>query len=261
MTAVEINDVHVSFGSVEVLSGISLQVEAGEWLSIIGPNGAGKSTLLRAIAGAVDISGSVLIGGSSTADLKPKERALRVSWVPQSPVIPAGMAVFDYVLLGRTPHLGLFAHESSRDIEIVEQVIADLDLESLAGRSVDTLSGGEQQRAAIARAVAQQAPLMLLDEPTSALDLGHQQEVLDVLDRLRTEHGQTMISTMHDLTLAGQCATRLVLVDRGTIVASGSAVDVLTEANIAAHYRARVQVLHRDGAVVVVPSAGNVPAL
>lgn len=256
MSAVELDQVRVSFGDVEVLRGITLAVDVGDWLSVIGPNGAGKSTLLRAIAGAVHSTGRVLIDGTNAAALTPKERALRVSWVPQTPVIPAGMRVFDYVLLGRTPHLGMFGTESALDVDIVEQVIVDLDLESLAGRSLDTLSGGEQQRTTIARAVAQQAPLMLLDEPTSALDLGHQQEVLDLLERLRVDHNQTMISTMHDLTLAGQCATELVLVDNGQVAVAGSAAEVITPGHIAAHYGARVQVLHRHDAVIVVPVTG-----
>ncbi|MFT7475717.1 MAG: iron complex transport system ATP-binding protein, partial [Verrucomicrobiales bacterium] len=172
---------------------------------------------------------------------------------PQTPTIPIGMAVLDYVLLGRTPHLHSLASPSQADVQLAHDVIHDLDLADLVTRSVETLSGGERQRVVIGRALAQEAPIILLDEPTTALDLGHQQDVLRLLDRLRRTHRRTIISTMHDLTMAGQHADRLILLAGGSIVAEGSPIEVLTAANIATHYRASVDVTHRDGAVLVVP--------
>ena len=250
--AIEATGLSVSIKGTTLLHPTDVRVDAGEWVSIIGPNGAGKSTLLCALVGAVPADGTVRIDGVDTSTLKRTERARQVAWVPQVPVIPPGFRVFDYVLLGRTPHRHPLAAERPTDVEIVNDVLADLDLAEFADRQIDSLSGGERQRAIIARALAQQASILLLDEPTTALDLGHQQEVLLLLDRLRNR-GHTIVSTMHDLTLAGQFADRLVLLADGTIAASGPAEQVLTEQHLADHYRADVQVTHENGFVVVVP--------
>lgn len=250
---IEAADLGVTVKQATLLEKLSFTLMGGSWLSIIGPNGAGKSTLLRALAGAIDMHGTVDVLGRHLHDIPRRERARLVSWVPQTPTIPAGMHVLDYVLLGRTPHLGTFATPTKKDVAAVREILDDLDLTDLAGRTVDTLSGGERQRAVIGRALAQEAPIMLLDEPTSALDLGHQQDVLRLLDRLRVEAGRTIISTMHDLTLAGQFADRLLLLADGRIAAEGSAAEVLTEENISTHYRADVHVTQRGDAVLVVP--------
>jgi iron complex transport system ATP-binding protein len=163
------------------------------------------------------------------------------------------MDVIDYVLLGRTPHIPLFGTEKPGDVSAATAVLAQLDLDGLAGRALETLSGGELQRVMLARALAQAAPVLLLDEPTTALDVGHQQEVLDLVDDLRRSRGLTVVSTMHDLTLAGQYADRLVMLAGGRVVATGDAVDVLTEANVACYYGARVRVLHEPDGIVVLP--------
>lgn len=252
-TAVSVRNASVQIKMATLLDGVSIDIASGEWLSIIGPNGAGKSTLLRTIAGVQQCSGAVEIDGQPIASLSPRERAALVSWVPQTPTIPAGMNVLDYVLLGRTPHLNPLSSPGDSDIALAKDVIEDLDLTSLAGRLVDTLSGGERQRVVIGRALVQEAPVILLDEPTSALDLGHQQEVLQLLDRLRSTSGRTIISTMHDLSLAGQFADRLVMIADGKVVASGTGPEVLTAEHIETHYRAAVTITNVDGAVLVVP--------
>ena len=254
--AIATKDLSVTVGKTTLLEPVSLSVETGTWLSIIGPNGAGKSTLLRSIIGATQSTGSVHINGSDRATMKRTERARQLAWVPQSPTIPTGFTVLDYVLLGRTPHRGPLAAERPEDLAIVDRVLNDLDLVSLAERTVTSLSGGERQRVVIARALAQEAPIVLLDEPTTALDLGHQQEVLHLLDQLRSG-GRTIITTMHDLTLAGQFADRLILLAGARIVADGDAVTVLTEENLATHYQADVTVMHQDGAVIVLPRIAN----
>lgn len=248
----EARQVSVTIDDVPLLQPIDLRVEPGEWLAVIGPNGAGKSTLLRALAGVNKAAGKILVGDDQLSSLSRSRRAQLLAWVPQAPVIPAGMQVLDYVLLGRTPHRHPLASEQPQDLAIVHDVLADLDLTRLAGRDVSTLSGGERQRAIIGRALAQEAPVLLLDEPTSALDLGHQQEVVMLLDRLRSE-GHTIISTMHDLTLAGQSADRLILLACGEVMAHGTAREVLTEENLGEYYGAEVSVSHVEGSVVVVP--------
>jgi iron complex transport system ATP-binding protein len=250
---IEARGVEVSLGGRPVLQGVDLSLARGEWLSIVGPNGAGKSTLLRFLTGAATGTGDLRLDGRPWGDLSRRERALLVALVPQAPVIPAGVRVVDYVLLGRTPHIRPLGAEGPADLAAVHDALSHLDLLDLADREVTTLSGGERQRVLIARALAQGASLVLLDEPTTALDVGHQQQVLELVDDLRQRHDLTVLTTMHDLTLAGQYADRLLLLDAGRIVAEGPADQVLTADNIARHYGASVRVLHEAGRVVVLP--------
>jgi iron complex transport system ATP-binding protein len=248
-----VKHLEVKLGGVEILHGIDLTVRAGEWVTVIGPNGAGKSTLLRAIGGAHPYTGMVTIDGTLTSELPRRRRAQLVATVAQQPVVPPGMLVLDYVLLGRTPYIPLLGRESAADVAIVEQTLRQLDLVRFARRPLETLSGGEQQRVFLARVLAQGAPLLLLDEPTSALDIGHQQEVLDLVDTLRREHGLTVLATMHDLSIAGEYADRMVLLADGAVVAAGPPADVLTEDILARHYRARVRVIAGEFGPIVVP--------
>ena len=254
MAPIELRAVAVSYDGAVALDGVTVTVAPGEWVCIIGPNGAGKTTVLRAIAGGVHAGGAVSIDGTPVASLGHRRRAQLVASVPQLPVLPDGLPVLDYVLMGRTPHLSLFAMETERDVQIALGVLERLDLAGFAERSLASLSGGEVQRAVIARALAQQAPILLLDEPTTGLDVGHQQAVLELVDRLRSEDGLTVVMTMHDLTLAGQYADRLILLDEGRIVAEGTADEVLREDLIARHYNARVRIERTPhGAVMVIP--------
>jgi iron complex transport system ATP-binding protein len=254
MIALAVRELSVELGGARVLDGVSGSVEAGEWVTVIGPNGAGKSTLLRAVAGLVPRLGDVAVGGDDGSALPRRELARRIALVPQTPSLPQWMSVAEYVLLGRTPHLGYLARESPRDLEIADAAVVRLDLVELAGRRLGTLSGGERQRAVLARALAQQAPILLLDEPTNALDVGRGQQALELVDQLRREAGLTVLAAMHDLTLAGQYADRLLLLDRGRIVAAGGVTEVLTDELISRHYDASVRVLRdEDGQVVVVP--------
>jgi iron complex transport system ATP-binding protein len=254
--AIVVDGVDVRLGGVEIVRGASITVGRSEWVAIVGPNGAGKSTLLRAIAGLVAASGRIELLGRPVGAMNRRERARTVAVVPQDPVIPPGMTVAEYVLLGRTPHLAALAREGRHDLSITQEAMTELDLLPFAGRVLATLSGGERQRAHMARAVAQQAPVLLLDEPTSALDVGHQQDVMDLVDELRLRLGLTVISTMHDLTLAAQYADRLVLLDRGAVVIAGSADEVLTEDHLARFYGARVRIVREGGTLVVVPVRG-----
>jgi iron complex transport system ATP-binding protein len=245
--------VTVSLGNRTILAGIDLQVERGQWLGVVGPNGAGKSTLLRYLAGLVPAVGTLHIAGRPAASLRRRERARLLALVPQTPVVPEGIRVVDYVLLGRTPYLRPLGTERHYDLAAVHDALAHLDLLGFANRVVSTLSGGERQRVLIARALAQGSPIVLLDEPTTALDVGHQQQVLELIEDLRHEHDLTVITTMHDLTLAGQYADRLVLLDSGSIVVDGPATTVLTEANLARYYGARVRIIHDGERPAVLP--------
>ena len=183
--------------------------------------------------------------------------------MPQNPQTPPELTVAEYVLLGRTPHIGYLATETRADRLAAERAIARLALRPFAERTLGSLSGGELQRAVLARALAQEAPILLLDEPTSALDLGRQQQALELVDALRRDDELTVIAAMHDLSLAGQYADRLLLLDRGQLVAEGPAGEVLSEERIATYYSASVEVLHRNGSVFVLPQrrGGPVSAL
>jgi iron complex transport system ATP-binding protein len=254
-TAVELERVSIRRGGVEVVHDLSLRIERGSWLALIGPNGAGKSSALLAIAGLLRTSGRVLVLGEDVARLDRRELARRVALVPQSPVVPPLATVTDYILLGRTPHTGVLGREGAADHAVVAEVLERLDLVDLAARSLTTLSGGERQRAVLARALAQGAQLLLLDEPTSALDIGHQQDVLELVATQRDTGGLTVISAMHDLTMAGQYADSMLLLSSGRAVAGGTPAEVLREDTIAEHYNARVRLVD-DGAgnIAVVPS-------
>lgn len=243
----------VRLGATLVLDQVGVQVDRGEWLSIVGPNGAGKTTLLRFIAGLAEGAGDLRLNGSPVGRMSLRERALLVALVPQSPTIPDGIAVADYVLLGRTPHIRTLGMEAPADRAAVHAALDNLDLLQFSDRAVSSLSGGERQRVLIARALAQGSPIVLLDEPTTALDVGHQQQVLELIDRMRRDHGLTVVSTMHDLTLAGQYAGRLLLLDAGKVVIEGSASEVLTEENLARYYGAKVRIIHEGGYPVVLP--------
>ncbi|MDH5504581.1 MAG: ABC transporter ATP-binding protein [Acidimicrobiia bacterium] len=237
-----------------VYSDVSMTVMAGEWVVIIGPNGAGKSTLLRSIAGLTDMPGSVSIDGRSINEISARKRAQKVAFVPQTPLLPPGMTVTDYILLGRTPYLSLLGTETKNDLRIASEMLGLLAVGDLARRDISTLSGGEAQRVVLARALAQEPQILLLDEPTSALDLGRQQETMQVIDDLRLDRNLTVVTTMHDLTLAGQFADRLLLLNGGGILAEGTPDEVLTSETISKHYGANVRVIRdSDGGVIVVP--------
>jgi iron complex transport system ATP-binding protein len=223
-------------------------------VTVIGPNGAGKSTLLRAIAGLITRKGAVEIRGDESAALGRSELARRVALVPQLPELPPSMTVAEYELLGRTPHLGYFGRESGQDLEIADAALVRLDLVEFAARRLGTLSGGERQRAVLARALAQEPSVLLLDEPTSALDIGRQQQALELVAELREQQGLTVLSAMHELTLAAQYADRLLLLSGGRLVAAGAPDAIATEELISLHYRADVRVvLDDDGWPAVIP--------
>ena len=260
MTSLAFDNVRVAYNNRTAVAQFSDTVKPGEWLCVIGPNGAGKSSLLRAIAGVTPHDGRILVDGSPLSARSSRRRAQLIAYVPQSPVLPSGMTGVEYVLLGRNPFVTHFGRESLHDYSMVSDVIDRLDLGDLAQRNVDTLSGGERQRLVIARAIAQEAPVLLLDEPTSALDIGHQQQALELVDRLRREHGLTVVSAMHDLTLAGIYSDRLVLMHAGHCVASGTAEEVLRPETLGEFYGVSVRV-HReaDGTIIVVPNRDRQP--
>ena len=250
---VEVVGLSANYGRTRVLESIRLTVEPRRCLAGIGPNGSGKSTLLRSVLGLHPHQGQVRIDGVPTTGMPRRERARCLAYAPQTPVLPEGVTTRDYVTLGRTPHRPLLAAPRGVDRQVVADVMDRLELGRLAERPLATLSGGEQQRAVLARSLAQQPRVLLLDEPTAALDLGHAQQVLDLVDRLRRQDGLTVVSTLHDLTLAGQYADRLALLSEGRVVAEGSPAEVLTAQALRTHYGARAEVVHGPSGLAVLP--------
>ena len=249
---IELRDVSVRFGAVDAVRNVSFTVQSGEWIALIGPNGAGKTSMLRAMCRLVAFRGEIALDGRSVRRLSRRELARVIAFVPQTPVTPHELTVAEYVLLGRTPYLSYLGDESRTDRLAAQRALDRLELRAFANRALGSLSGGELQRAVLARALAQEAPILMLDEPTTALDLGRQQQALELVDSLRGE-GLTVVSTMHDLTLAGQYADRLVLLDRGAVVAEGLPEDVLSVENVESYYDASVRVVREDGRVFVLP--------
>ncbi len=244
----------VRYGEAVALDGIAGLAADGEWLGVIGPNGAGKTSLLNAIARLLPYSGSITICGRPAAGLSRRQLARLIAYVPQRPLLPPDMTVSDYVLLGRTAHIGYLSAETAADRRVCAAAIDRLDLSAMAGRMLRAMSGGELQRVVLARALAQEAPVLLLDEPTSALDLGRRMDALEMIDEVRRERSLTVLSAIHDLTLAGQFADRLLLLAAGQIAATGPASEVLRDAVLAEHFGAGVQVLTTDAGDIAVIS-------
>ncbi|MCW4006375.1 MAG: ABC transporter ATP-binding protein [Candidatus Bathyarchaeota archaeon] len=226
-----INKLSFSYASVPILKDLELFVEPGEVLSIVGPNGSGKSTLLKCINRILKPKeNSVLIDGEDCSKIKLKELSKLMGYVPQSSTSTFPFTVFDVVLMGRRPYVNWSL--SDRDTEIVAEMLDYLGIGELAMRHFNELSGGEQQKVIIARALAQQPKVMLLDEPTSSLDVRHQLEILCILRSLTQQGDRSVIVTMHDLNLACRFSDRMVMIKHGKIFACGTPQEVINEPNI-----------------------------
>ncbi len=251
-TGISWQDVTVELGGTTVVDDVTLDVPTGSWLSLIGPNGAGKTTLVRTLSGTVPHAGTISFHDDDVSHLSLRDRARTLAVVPQHPVLPPGVPVFDYVLLGRAPHQGLRCSPSMHDRRRTFAVLQRLGLDDFAGRRVDTLSGGERQRVVLARALVQDTPLLVLDEPTAALDVGHQLEVLELIADLRTERELTIVTTVHDLSVAGQFADDVAVLAGGRLVAAGAPSHVLTPEVIGTHWGVEATCdVDDDGAVTV----------
>jgi iron complex transport system ATP-binding protein len=232
-----------SAGAPEAVAGASLGVERCEVVGVIGPNAAGKSTLARLCCGLLaPQQGSVSLQGEPMASLSRRERARRVAFLPQHPPHDLSFTAGEVALMGRAPHLGLWALEGPRDLERAHAALQELDALDLADRPVAQLSGGERQRVFLARAFAQEAALLILDEPTAALDLSHQVTLVNALRRRAREGGGALL-VLHDLALAGAACDRLALMDRGRVVAQGPPGEVLRPEVLAPVYGTEVEVM------------------
>ena len=265
--AVEIRDLSFSYGpGAHRLDRVSLQLHAGQLCVLLGPNGAGKTTLLRCLLGLlVPSGGTVRHTGTPIADLGARELARAVAYVPQSCEVAFPFSTLDIVLMGRTPHLRMTAMPSVADRRAALEALGELGIAGLADRSFSALSGGERQLALIARALVQQAPVLVLDEPTAALDYGNAIRLLDTVDGLAAD-GRAVVMTTHQPEHALTHAGRAVLMRAGTVVADGPPQQVITSASLTALYDTPIQVaeIPRPGAAegvlrTCLPAGGDGP--
>ncbi|SFO33867.1 iron complex transport system ATP-binding protein [Geodermatophilus obscurus] len=244
-------DLRLAYDDRVVVDGLDLALTDGSFTAIVGPNGCGKSTLLRALGRLLrPAAGRVLLDGRSIARTPTRDVARVLGLLPQTPVAPAGLTVADLVARGRHPHQSWLRQWSREDEAVVAEALTWTDMADLGDRPVDELSGGQRQRAWISMALAQETDLILLDEPTTYLDLSHQIDVLELVARLHTERGRTVVVVLHDLNLAARYAQRLVAMRDGALVASGTPHEVLTEQLLA-------DVFDLEARVVPDPVAGT----
>lgn len=240
----EINQLSVAYGSKLILDSISLTARAGQVLAVIGPNGAGKSTLIKASSGVLPAkSGRICVAGKDIARLTASKRARMIAVVPQARSLPPAYSVYQAVLLGRTPHIDWLGHPKLHDHQ---QVIRALELThtlDLSKRRIGELSGGEQQRVLLARAIAQQTPVLLLDEPTTHLDLKHQASFLNLIRELAVEQKLAVMLVIHDLNLGSLYSDRVALIMDGQVQAIGAPKEVLNEANLQKVYQIPVHII------------------
>jgi len=255
----KIQNLSVSYGSRQILHDISLDVQSGEVLALIGPNGAGKSTLIRAASGVIPYTGHVRTNGDDSASLTSMQRAKYIATVPQAVSMPPAYTVWETVLLGRTPYLGFLGQPSKKDEEIARQSLQRVSALPFVDRRVGELSGGEQQRILLARALCQSTPILLLDEPTAHLDLQYQVGLLELVSELAHKDKLAVLVALHDLNLAAHYADRIALMVAGNIKALGTPKEVLLPELITEAYCLPVQVVKHPflDIPLVLPEAGR----
>src|SRR5215211_2347857 len=239
----KIQHLSVSYGSRPILHDLSFEVQSGEVLALIGPNGAGKSTLIRAASGVLPYTGHISTNGDDFASLSTLQRARYIATVPQAASMPPAYTVWETVLFGRTPYLGFLGQPSQKDEELARQSLARVSALPFADRRVGELSGGEQQRILLARALCQATPILLLDEPTAHLDLQYQVGLLELVHELAHTDNLAVLVALHDLNLATHYADRIVLMVAGEIKAEGKPEQVLRPELIEQAYCMPVQVV------------------
>jgi len=252
MVELKIKNVAFNYASVHVLKNICIELAESEMLGVVGPNGAGKSTLIRCIDRILKPQhGTILLDGQNINDMHQMELARKIGYIPQTTAQVFPATVFDTVLMGRRPHLGW--RSSEKDTEKVLEMLQMLNIEEFAMRDINELSGGQQQKVFIARALTQEPDVLLLDEPTSNLDIRHQLEVMNIIKNIVRDKGISAIMAIHDLNLASRYADRIVMMNSGTIFSAGNPVSALTPENIEYVYGVEVKVSNHDGHPYIVP--------
>lgn len=252
---IEARGLRFAYDGEAVVDGVSLALRRGEILGVIGPNGSGKSTLMRLLTGVLaPQEGEVLLEGRPLGGVSRRELGRAVAVVPQETAIELPFSVTEVVLMGRSPHLGRFAFEGDRDLRVAREAMRRTGVEPLADRLVHELSGGERQRVVLARALAQEARVLVLDEPAVFLDIRHEVEIYDLLRELQRE-GRSTVTVLHDLNLAAMYCDRVALLKSGRLIQVGPPAEVITYRNVTQVYEVDVYVDRNDitGAVNVLP--------
>lgn len=233
---VRVNGLNMSYGTVKVLSDISMKLERGRFYGILGPNGSGKTTLLKSIAKALKLkAGTVFIGDADVNNMRNRELSTKVACMYQSTESSCDFSIMDVVLMGRYPYINRFQREGNSDRDIAHKAMVASNVWHLKDRKINEVSGGERQRVYVARALVQQTEVVLLDEPVSHLDIHHQMEVLDIIKGL-TRENKTVVTVLHDLNLASAYCDHLILINEGAIISQGEPGKVLTSENIEKAY-------------------------
>jgi iron complex transport system ATP-binding protein len=253
----EINSLSVGYKNRLILKNISLSVHPGEVVALIGPNGTGKSTLIRAISGVLPVqSGNIQLCGKNIKSLKAEARARSLAVVPQIQSLPTSFNVYQTILLGRTPYLGWLGQAGVRDHDAVCQAMLQTKTDHLAERCIGELSGGEQQRVLLARALAQTTPILIMDEPTNHLDVSHQSSFLNLTRQLAVQNGLAVLVALHDLNLTSLYADRVAVLSEGCLKAIGAPEQVFVEENLSPIYGGQLRVItHPEyGTPLVLPA-------
>lgn len=250
MNLLDVHDLSAQLGRRTVLHDVSLNVGKGEFIGLVGPNGAGKSTLLRALAGLVHHTGRVTFGGHDAGTFSARARARHLAFLPQERDIVWPIPVADIVMLGRTPHLPPFARWGAQDRQAAADAMQRMEVEAFAERPATELSGGEKARVLIARALAQETPILLADEPAAGLDPAHQIALMRLFRDLALE-GRSVIASLHDLALAARWCSRIVLIDKGRIIIDAPPANALTRERLRTVYGVEAFFADQDGPVVL----------
>ncbi len=252
----KIQNLSVYYGNRQVLNNVGLEVHSGEVVALIGPNGAGKSTLIRSISGVVPIhSGHIKVNDTNVTSLSSTQRARQIAVVPQAVSMPPAFTVWETVLLGRTPYLNFLGQTSSTDEAFARLALEQVDVLHLVESRMDEISGGEQQRVLLARALAQATPILLMDEPTAHLDLRHQVDLLKLIAAQAREKDLTVLVALHDLNLASLFADRIAIIENGQLCAAGDPKETLTAEILRSVYHLPVHIVKHPetGAPLVIP--------
>ncbi|WP_273792245.1 ABC transporter ATP-binding protein [Brucella anthropi] len=254
MTAFSVKNLSVSLGGKAALSGASFDIHGGEFIGLIGPNGAGKTTLLRAILGLVASSGEILLDGCDLRQMSASIKARNLAYLPQERDVAWPVSVEMLVSLGRSALKPVFTSMNARDKTLVETAMLRMDITRFRERPAMELSGGERARVLIARVLAQDTPVIFADEPVAGLDPSHQLGMMESFAELAKE-GRTIVASLHELSLAAQHCTRLILLDKGRIVADGEPLEVLTPQLLHDVYGIRAKIMTVDGEFIVHPTS------
>ncbi len=243
MTILEVTDLSAGYGNGEVIHNITFSLNKGEFLSILGRNGSGKSTLIKALQGLLKNStGEVKVHEKNIFSLKSREVAKNIAYVPQLFTLSFDFSVEEIILMGRYVHQGKFARATADDKKIIEEIMELTEISHLRGKNIAHLSGGERQRVFIARALAQDTPLLFLDEPSSHLDISYQVEIYHILRRLQEEKGKTILAAEHNINLAIPYSQRVMFLKRGNLHALGPPQELITKQNIKEVFQADVDI-------------------